>query len=130
MTFHRCVRCGRNEVKILSNDKFFCNECAKLFGTCAMCEHSLQCDFSTNPTPLPQFVMKHIRQQRLLLDMWNRLKNFLIKNALNYAVWISVSVVRLVMMKKFAACANLVLVRITKKLNFKGAFLRNTLFFI
>ena len=63
MTFHRCVRCGRNEVKILSNDKFFCNECAKLFGTCAMCEHSLQCDFSTNPTSLPQFVMKHIHQQ-------------------------------------------------------------------
>jgi len=32
------------------------------------------------------------------------------------------------MMKKFAVCASLVLVRITRKLNFKGVFLRNTLF--
>ena len=46
MTFHRCVRCGRDGANVLSNDKFFCNECA-----------------NTNPTPLPQFVMKHIRQQ-------------------------------------------------------------------
>ena len=28
-----------------------------------MCEHNLQCDFSTNPAPSPQFAMKHIRQQ-------------------------------------------------------------------
>ena len=66
MTFHKCVRCRCNEAKILSNDKFFCNECAKLFGTCAMCEHNLQCDFSTNPAPSPKFVMKHIRQQTSL----------------------------------------------------------------
>ena len=31
-----------------------------------MCEHNLQCDFSTNPAPSPKFVMKHIRQQTSL----------------------------------------------------------------
>ena len=66
MTFHRCVRCGRDKANVLSNNKFFCSECAKLFGTCEMCEHSLQCDFSTNPAPSPKFVMKHIRQQTSL----------------------------------------------------------------
>lgn len=63
MTFHRCVRCGRDGANVLSNNKFFCSECAKLFGTCEMCEHGLQCDFSTNPAPIPQLVMQHIRQQ-------------------------------------------------------------------
>ena len=60
---YKCNRCGRYSAKAISDKKFFCSECAKLFCTCAMCEHNLQCDFSTNPAPSPQFAMKHIRQQ-------------------------------------------------------------------
>jgi hypothetical protein len=63
MIIHKCARCGRTGARVLSNGKFFCSECAELFGTCGMCAHSLKCDFSTNPAPIPQFVMQHIRQQ-------------------------------------------------------------------
>ena len=63
MIIHNCARCGRTGARVLSNGKFFCRECAELFGTCGMCAHSLKCDFSTNPAPIPQFVVQHIRQQ-------------------------------------------------------------------
>lgn len=63
MIIHKCTRCGRTGARVLSNNKFFCSECAELFGTCGMCAHSIKCDFSANPVPIPQFVMQHIRQQ-------------------------------------------------------------------
>ena len=63
MIIHKCARCGRTGARVLSNGKFFCSECAELFGTCGMCVHSLKCDFSTNPAQIPQIVMQHIRQQ-------------------------------------------------------------------
>jgi hypothetical protein len=53
------------------------------------------------------------------MDIWNRLKNLPIQSALSYAALISVSVAKLVKMKKFAVCASSALARITKKLNFK-----------
>ncbi len=61
--FIKCVACGRNGAMVIYNEKFFCSECAKLFGTCAMCVKSAKCEFKTNPAPIPQFVTKHIRQE-------------------------------------------------------------------
>lgn len=63
MIIHKCARCGRTGARVLSNGKFFCSECAELFGTCGMCVHSLKCEFQTNPAPIPQVITKRIRQE-------------------------------------------------------------------
>ena len=63
MIIHKCARCGRTGARVLSNGKFFCDECASKFGTCEMCIHSRSCEFFTNPAPIPQIVMQKIRQQ-------------------------------------------------------------------
>ena len=63
MIFAKCACCGRDGAKTWYNGKMFCNKCTNNFGTCNMCEHSLQCNFSTNPAPIPQFVVQRIRQQ-------------------------------------------------------------------
>lgn len=61
--FRKCTKCGRNGAKVLSNKKYFCNECAELFGTCAMCVHGKKCEFNTNLTPIPKVISKRERQQ-------------------------------------------------------------------
>lgn len=67
----KCERCGRevpNEATVLSpvgeNYAALCKECASLFGTCAMCVHSMQCEFINNPDPMPQFKMVARRIQQ------------------------------------------------------------------
>lgn len=61
--FIKCVACGRNGAKTFYNDKWFCADCVRLFGTCAMCDHSAKCEFNDNPAPIPQYVTKRIRQE-------------------------------------------------------------------
>ena len=63
MIFAKCACCGRNGAKTWYKDKLFCDECINNFGTCHMCEHSVKCEFQTNPAPIPMFVSQHIRQQ-------------------------------------------------------------------
>lgn len=60
---NKCVACGQNGAKVLSDGKFFCDKCASKFGTCEMCIHGRSCEFFTNSAPIPQFVMQKIRQQ-------------------------------------------------------------------
>ena len=59
----KCVACGREPIKVWYNDKPFCSRCIELFGTCTMCDHSVKCEFKTNPAPIPQVVTKHVRQE-------------------------------------------------------------------
>lgn len=63
MMMHKCVRCRRNGANVISNGKFFCGECAPMFGTCAMCEHGQKCNFNNNPAPIPKVVTQRIRQE-------------------------------------------------------------------
>ena len=59
----KCVACGHEPIKVWYNDKPFCSRCIELFGTCTMCDHSVKCEFKTNPAPIPQVVTKHVRQE-------------------------------------------------------------------
>lgn len=61
--FYKCVACGHNGAKTHYKGKMFCSNCVKLFGTCAMCEHSAKCEFNDSPAPIPPVVTKHIRNQ-------------------------------------------------------------------
>lgn len=63
MIFAKCAACGHNGAKTWYDGKLFCDECVAGFGTCRMCEHSRRCEFKTNPAPIPQFVIKHLRQE-------------------------------------------------------------------
>ena len=63
MSFEKCAACGRTGAKVLYNGKFFCESCAKSFGTCKMCDYSIKCEFQTNPAPIPQTVTQRIRQE-------------------------------------------------------------------
>lgn len=63
MTGYKCAACGSNGAKVLYNNKMFCAKCANLFNTCVMCKHSRTCNFETDPTPDPKFIVKTIRQQ-------------------------------------------------------------------
>ena len=61
--FHKCAACGHNGAKVLYNNKLFCENCARAFGTCIMCDHGQRCEFETNPAPFPKITTKRIRQQ-------------------------------------------------------------------
>ena len=63
MIFAKCACCGRKGAKTWYKDKLFCDECVNNFGTCHMCEHSVKCEFRTNPAPIPKVVTKHVREQ-------------------------------------------------------------------
>lgn len=63
MIIRKCASCGTNGANILYEGKFFCAKCTELFGTCKMCIHSRQCEFLTNPAPIPKIIAKRIRQE-------------------------------------------------------------------
>ena len=44
-----------------------CENCAKTSGTCGSCTQKNECDFETNPSPLPKAVQKQIRQGNQIL---------------------------------------------------------------
>jgi hypothetical protein len=66
-----CENCGHpikesRAVITMVNEQshFFCADCAKLFGTCVMCAHSIGCAFTQDPDPTPPFVVvsRQVRQ--------------------------------------------------------------------
>lgn len=63
MRLERCVCCGREGATVIYDGKFFCIVCTNNFNTCAMCVHSKNCEFDSNPAPIPKMVVKKIRQQ-------------------------------------------------------------------
>lgn len=63
MRFYQCRVCGANNAKVLYEGNFFCERCANLFGTCAMCANSQKCSFNDNPAPIPKIVTQRLRQE-------------------------------------------------------------------
>ena len=64
----KCDLCGQidpNSVLTQITDgswKRCCKNCESKFGTCGGCVKSQECDFETNPSPLPKAVQKRIQQ--------------------------------------------------------------------
>lgn len=63
MIIHKCARCGRNGANVISDHKFFCAECVKLFGTCHTCANGKRCGFNDDPAPIPKIIMQRSRQE-------------------------------------------------------------------
>lgn len=61
--FVKCTACGRNGAKTWYNNKIFCDDCTRAFGTCVMCDYGQGCEFETNPAPIPKVIAKRIRQE-------------------------------------------------------------------
>ena len=45
-----------------------CDHCMAASGTCAFCVQSTQCEFESNPSPLPKQVQKTIRQGNMVIQ--------------------------------------------------------------
>ena len=69
---HFCENCGNLllELGILFTHKGgyieICNDCKRQRGTCKSCIELDTCDFETNPSSLPKYVMKEIRQGNMI----------------------------------------------------------------
>ena len=63
MRFYHCRVCGANNAKVLYEGNFFCERCANLFGTCAMCANSQKCSFNDDSAPIPKIVTQRLRQE-------------------------------------------------------------------
>lgn len=63
-----CTICGNpivtGDIIVQSDDKIaiVCRQCNEMIGTCATCEIAQYCAFENDPSPIPQFVTKKIRQ--------------------------------------------------------------------
>lgn len=58
-----CSRCGAYTLKpIIENNTIYCQKCAEEIETCAGCDNSQRCEFEQNPSPIPKYVQKQIRQ--------------------------------------------------------------------
>lgn len=62
---HRCTKCGAPiiDTEVLYNGKIFCIRCTNMFGTCAMCQNGVKCEFQTNSAPIPQVITKRIQHK-------------------------------------------------------------------
>lgn len=63
----QCETCGRQtEQQVLAPDgdswHILCPNCADQLNSCGFCKNAGKCDFETNPSSLPKFVQKQIRQ--------------------------------------------------------------------
>ena len=45
-----------------------CVRCAQYFNTCTMCIHARECDFETNPSPLPKQVQQTTQQGPMVVQ--------------------------------------------------------------
>lgn len=67
-----CDFCGQSATIIDANDEehtvFFCDRCFSVTKTCGACIKSTQCDFETNPSPLPKQVQKTVRQGNMVMQ--------------------------------------------------------------
>lgn len=65
----KCNYCGQAPVKVINeNCTGACERCASLFGTCSMCLNGVNCEFETNPSPMPKQVMQTIRQGNMVMQ--------------------------------------------------------------
>lgn len=58
-----CSYCGQAPARLINeNLTGACPNCAQYFNTCTLCLHSANCEFQTNPSPLPHQVQHTIRK--------------------------------------------------------------------
>lgn len=58
-----CDYCGRPASTVVDSEgNCSCVNCYQQFYTCAMCIHAHECEFETNPSPLPKVVFQTIRR--------------------------------------------------------------------
>lgn len=46
----------------------YCERCHQAFNTCQLCPSFQKCEFKTNPDPMPQVVMKTVRQGNMMMQ--------------------------------------------------------------
>ena len=46
----------------------YCERCHQAFNTCQLCSSFQKCEFQTNPDPMPQVVMKTVRQGNMMMQ--------------------------------------------------------------
>lgn len=70
---HSCDYCGypKGEVIVPSNGTYYlaCARCYASFYTCQACVHEANCDFETNPSPIPKIIPQEIRQGNCIVQM-------------------------------------------------------------
>lgn len=60
---YTCAICGSQTINpIWENNVIICSNCHSALGTCAGCIHSTHCQFEENPSPIPKFITKTIKQ--------------------------------------------------------------------
>ena len=46
----------------------YCERCHQAFQTCQLCSKMQECEFETNPDPMPKIVMKAVRQGNMMMQ--------------------------------------------------------------
>lgn len=69
-----CDICGapiiRHKYIEVINDKLyvFCATCSNKMFTCSLCDKAQECSFQTDPSPIPQTVVKQFRQGNMIMQ--------------------------------------------------------------
>ena len=71
MSIMVCETCSRQtQQQVLAPDgdswHILCPNCASQLNSCGFCKNGGKCDFETNPSSLPKFVQKQIRQGNMI----------------------------------------------------------------
>ena len=62
-----CNYCGQQPARIINlNGTGACDRCAQYFNTCQLCLNSMNCEFETNPDPMPKQIQQTIRQGNMV----------------------------------------------------------------
>lgn len=68
---YHCEICGRRLLAheaYIENSHIYCPQCFKALKGCAACSHSQKCNWETDPSPLPKFITKTIRQGPMIMQ--------------------------------------------------------------
>jgi hypothetical protein len=68
MVCETCSRQTKQQVLVPDGDLWhiLCPSCADQLNSCGFCKNGGKCDFETNPSSLPKFVQKQIRQGNMI----------------------------------------------------------------
>lgn len=70
----KCEYCGLENPQLIftlfDEDRVVsaCPNCAQFYNTCRLCANSVNCEFETNPSPLPKQVMQTIHQGNMTMQ--------------------------------------------------------------
>lgn len=67
---HKCVKCGLIVLSggIFDEGKLFCDKCFSECGTCATCINQSSCEFKTNPSTIPLYIPKQVRNGNMTMQ--------------------------------------------------------------